>query len=148
MTLSMDQVPVLGGRPPLPLQDLDRDQVEAERLERVLRNYNARAVSRRGGILPAYATQTGDVLLPSPVRYDPMGYAYALSPEPAYATLGQATETPELRALPWEIGQEPSAETLRKRRSEERWQKASTLIGVIGGALGILLSYRALRGRG
>lgn len=137
--------------PFVPLTALDRDGPVTTRLGRVLRNYNARAVSRRGGILPAYATRTGGIPLPNPIRYDPMGYAYALGPEPRYAAvspgLGQQSETPEVRSLPWEIDQGPGPEQLAAQQSKVRWERASMVVGLLGGTLGILLSWRALKGK-
>ncbi len=59
--------------------------------------------------------------------------------------LGEAaSETPALSQLPWEIGVE-APQTKAEIRAG-RWEKASLMVGVIGGFLGIVLSYRAWKG--
>ncbi len=121
----------------------------------LLRNANARVVSPRGGILPAWGTNTGGVPLPNAIRYDPMGYASALPLQPneglvrefvfdesnGFAGMGLTDETPEVRPLPWG----PDQAELKKLQKQERLDTANLMIGLVGGALGIVISVHAVR---
>lgn len=129
------------------------------RARRVMRNYGVKTVSPRGGALSRYATRTGDLPLPRPQCLDPQGYACSWGSQPTefafmdaevyegspgttsgnLAAMGQQTETPELRQLPWEIGRPGPAPSF--------WERSGPVIGGIAGLLGIVLSWRALRGR-
>ena len=85
----------------------------------------------RGGLPFHQAIQ-----LPQAIRYDPLGYAGVVG-------LGSeaAGETPPVGTLPWEIGAEPT----RAEKRERLWEKAGLVVGVLGGAVGLVLSVRALR---
>jgi hypothetical protein len=57
-----------------------------------------------------------------------------------------ANETPALTPLPWDLDK-PAAGPSAAEARERKWGMASTVIGVLGGLLGIVLSYQALRGK-
>lgn len=56
--------------------------------------------------------------------------------------LGQA-ETPAITTLPWEIEKIPT----RAETKEARMGKLVTWLGIIGGTLGVILSWREFRRR-
>jgi hypothetical protein len=55
-----------------------------------------------------------------------------------------ASETPELRTLPWD---KPSPVELRKEARMGKVQEWALFVGLLGGALGIYLSLKAIRGK-
>lgn len=105
------------------------------RRRRVAENYLRRFREPRGGAMPLFATRTGDITLPNPVRYDTMGYAWGL---------GVEDETPAIQPLPWDLEKPEDPITAA---AEARWskiEKAGTVIGVLGGAIGLYFSVKAL----
>jgi hypothetical protein len=54
------------------------------------------------------------------------------------------SETPELRTLPWD---RPSSGELRKKARMSKAQEWAVFVGILGGALGIYMSLRAIRGK-
>jgi hypothetical protein len=68
-----------------------------------------------------------------------------LTPRTAASQLGQSTETPELRPLPWAIERKPDPKEVKREARREKIAGAGTYIAVIGGLLGIWLSLRALK---
>jgi hypothetical protein len=56
-------------------------------------------------------------------------------------------ETPEYRPMPWDKPMEPTSVELRKQARLAKMQEWAVPIGLIGGALGIMLSLRAIKGR-
>ena len=68
---------------------------------------------------------------------------YTVAELSRYGFLGEdADETPTVKALPWDIDK-PAPPPSAGEISEKRWNMAATVIGVVGGMLGIVLSYRA-----
>lgn len=51
--------------------------------------------------------------------------------------LGQTVEQPELRPHPWDIDRQPSSAELARQRTQQRLGTATTVVALIGGALGI-----------
>lgn len=60
--------------------------------------------------------------------------------------LGQA-ETPAITTLPWEIEQSPTRIQAQAEAREARMGKLITWLGIIGGTLGVILSWREFRRR-
>lgn len=58
---------------------------------------------------------------------------------------GQA-ETPDVKPLPWKIDAPPTEAELKAQKASARWEKTTMVVGILGGVLGIILSWRALRG--
>jgi len=58
-----------------------------------------------------------------------------------YRELG-ATETPDIKPLPWDL--QPSEDELKRVARAETWNKVNTFLGIAGGALGLILSYNAV----
>lgn len=73
---------------------------------------------------------------------------YTVSELARYGFLGgdASDETPNVGPLPWEIDK-PAAGPSALEVREKRWSAVGTVVGVVGGLLGIALSLRALASR-
>lgn len=59
-------------------------------------------------------------------------------------SLGQASdETPDVKTLPWNIGKVPVEES--SERAWSRFDRVGSVVGVVGGLLGLVLAYRAVK---
>jgi hypothetical protein len=59
-----------------------------------------------------------------------------------------ATETPDVKPLPWDIDRALTPEELKAEKWETRWsrmEKASLAIGLIAGLMGLVMTWRAFR---
>jgi hypothetical protein len=54
------------------------------------------------------------------------------------------SETPDIKTLPWDINQAPGPEAQRKAALMGRLSDFGTVLGVVGGTLGLILTLRAL----
>jgi hypothetical protein len=55
-----------------------------------------------------------------------------------------AIETPEYRPLPWAKAKQPTVQEVRRQERMERLGDMGTIVGVVGGTLGLILTLRAL----
>lgn len=57
--------------------------------------------------------------------------------------LGES-ETPDVKQLPWELLRAPDPKAQAKAARMERLSEFGTVLGVVGGTLGLVLTLRAL----
>jgi len=106
---------------------------------------NPNRVRRSGGLGGlGVGLASHDPAASSPAQIAELAYsAIRTRAQGALYGLGFESETPEVRTLPWDVDRPQT----KAEKTEQNWERAGMLIGVLGGALGIVLSYQALTGR-
>lgn len=57
--------------------------------------------------------------------------------------LGASTEIPDVGPLPWQL----DVDETRGEKAWSRMEQIGSVVGFVGGILGLVLAYRALKGR-
>lgn len=66
---------------------------------------------------------------------------------PTGSAMGEIGQEKPYTPYPW-VDEEPTEEEVKKQKRAELWEKVGMAVGLLGGVMGVVLSYRALRGGG